>query len=263
MQKDSGSSATSGAAPVTPRSDASGSHARGRRRSEDKLDAGGYFAGVALPEGRRADRMLDLCKLSIANSNDGTPHAADRSAVPTPRSSSLTAASTDGSSQQRLGLAPRGFSLSESSTPAMGHAFRLPSTPMLRSPSDSDAWGHAPQYPQTARKVSADSVMSSASGSSQSYISAAHSRASSFTRSTITPGPAAPTAAGGYMNARMAREADHQRELERRKKGTRDTSVGVVVKEDGTVVRDGYKILDGQPKRSSSSGVYTREFLEQ
>jgi hypothetical protein len=68
-----------------------------------------------------------------------------------------------------------------------------------------------------------------------------------------------PSTSGNYVTARMARELDRKKEIETNRKKQRDDSVGVVVKEDGTVVRDGHKIIDGVAKKAASSGVYTRE----
>lgn len=69
-------------------------------------------------------------------------------------------------------------------------------------------------------------------------------------------GSTTPSLAGGYVNARMAREEERKTELDQKQKRERESSKGGTATGMG---RDGYKIVDGVEKKQSASGVYTRE----
>jgi hypothetical protein len=164
------------------------------------------------------------------------------------------------------------------STPplGLGSRFKLGSGSSSPSIGISDS---AIKVKMTERKISDNSIKSSTNtiGSSSSgannsshVLNAEHGRKPSINRvSTNGPGgggggggvvQSGMTPGNGYVSARITRELERQKEVDAsRKKQQRDTSVGVVVKEDGTVIRDGFKIVDGVAKRSASSGVYTRE----
>lgn len=92
---------------------------------------------------------------------------------------------------------------------------------------------------------------SSSSASLHSMSSQTQNQGQSGSKGSTTP-----SLAGGYVNARMAREEERKTELDQKQKRERESSKGGTATGMG---RDGYKIVDGVEKKQSASGVYTRE----
>lgn len=257
--------------PQTPASTRTGGNMVTTRRSNESNN--GYFVDkkeIRAPVHEVTDVITpDLQRLGLGespmqrvpreakrqSSTMSLPTTAMRAAVASPRSSSLTGTSDDSRPPLRLASSsPASPQAVESVTPPLGSQFKLGLGPAPAGNIAVGGGGGGGNERRTSDN-SVNTLESTSSCGNASFVTAEHGLAPLQIRIPMVsvPGPSG----NGYVSARVTRELERQKEVTASRKKQMDTSVGVVVKEDGTVIRDGFKIVDGVAKKSSSSGVYT------